>query len=50
MEMQPSDTSSTGMAWSIVTSGPYMDMLLNVSLSVAVTNLYAGLTTRLDTS
>lgn len=27
MKAQVSDTSSEGMTWSVVTSGPYMDML-----------------------
>lgn len=27
MKAQVSDTSSDGMTWSVVTSGPYMDML-----------------------
>jgi hypothetical protein len=31
MQAQPSYTHEAGMSWSIVTSGPYMDMLLNVS-------------------
>ncbi len=27
MKAQPSDTSENGMTWSVVTTGPYMDML-----------------------
>ena len=30
MRSQPSDIGVGGMAWSVVTSGPYMDMLFNV--------------------
>lgn len=30
MRSQPSDVGVDGMAWTIVTSGPYMDMLFNV--------------------
>ncbi|KAI0787478.1 NAD(P)-binding protein [Fomes fomentarius] len=30
MRSQPSDVGADGMAWTIVTSGPYMDMLFNM--------------------
>ena len=32
MRSQLSDTGVDGMSWSVVTSGPYMDMLFNVSI------------------
>lgn len=31
MKAQPSIVSDTDMSWSVITSGPYMDMLHNVS-------------------
>ena len=31
MKAQPSDTNEDGMTWSVVTTGPYMDMLKIVS-------------------
>lgn len=31
MKSQPSVVSDTDMSWSVITSGPYMDMLYNVS-------------------
>ncbi len=34
MQQQSSDISDNGMAWSVVTSGPYMQMLSNVRLDV----------------
>lgn len=43
MKAQVSDTSSDGMTWSVVTSGPYMDMLnivrenLRIEATVALT-------------
>lgn len=43
MKAQVSDTSSDGMTWSVVTSGPYMDMLnivrenLRIVATVALT-------------
>ncbi|KAF7797207.1 hypothetical protein EIP86_008399 [Pleurotus ostreatoroseus] len=30
MQAQPSEDSETGMSWSVVTTGPYMDMMLNL--------------------
>ena len=32
MRSQPSVTGRDGMSWSIITSGPYMDMLFNVCM------------------
>ena len=36
MKSQPSVVSETDMSWSVITSGPYMDMLYNVSSSQRV--------------
>jgi hypothetical protein len=33
LQAQPSDTSELGLTWSVVTTGPYMQMLFNVSSS-----------------
>ena len=32
MQAQPSDAATHGMSWSVITSGPYMDMLFNVRI------------------
>ncbi|KAI0687720.1 NAD(P)-binding protein [Cytidiella melzeri] len=42
MQSQPSDASEDGMSWSVVTSGPYMDMLFNVGM------MFGPLTKRVD--
>ena len=38
MRPQPSNPGPDGMAWSVVTSGPYMDMLFNVRRACGVTS------------
>lgn len=35
MQAQPSEETDTGMSWSVVTTGPYMDMMFNVSDPIA---------------
>ena len=32
LQAQPSEPTNTGMSWSIISTGPYMDMLLAVRL------------------
>ena len=39
LQQQPSDTSDQGMTWSMITTGPYMDML-NVRQTTACESLY----------
>ena len=40
---QPSDPGQDGMSWSIVTTGPYMDMLFNVCRSLFSQHIIANL-------